>query len=322
MLRCEVIPMRGSRPVRRALPLIVSAAVAALIPARAGGGDVKVQLALSQQFYYEEDALDVRITVHNTGDEKIANPITSALFDGFFVRRDGQALERKAGASVEEPSRPEKVGPDSFYGGVVNLVELFPALSKRGRYEIYWSADSILSNMLVVTILPRFDPAKEYVGEIETDQGTIVVDLLGKHSPLATKSFVDLAHAGFYEGLQFSEIRADNFVVGGDPRFASEPRPPIQFPAEQSDLPLVAGTVVLRPVRATPPANGSTFAILLRPQPAWTGQVTVLGQVVRGLDVVQRISRLPSSMRNSEPNFKPLTEVTIKSVTIREKPAS
>jgi cyclophilin family peptidyl-prolyl cis-trans isomerase len=110
--------------------------------------------------------------------------------------------------------------------------------------------------------------------------------------------------------------------VGGDPRFASEPRQPIQYPAEQSTLPLVAGTVVMRPVRPAPPANGSTFVIMLRPQPTWTGQVTVLGQVVEGLDVVQQLSRVPSSMRNSQPNFKPLREVKIKRVTIREKPTN
>ena len=108
--------------------------------------------------------------------------------------------------------------------------------------------------------------------------------------------------------------------MGGDPRFANEPRQPIQYPAEQSAFPLVAGTVVMRPVRAAPPANGSTFVIMLRPQPTWTGQVTVLGQVVEGLDVVQRLSRVPSSMRNSQPNFKPLREVMIQRVTIREKP--
>jgi len=33
----------------------------------------------------------------------------------------------------------------------------------------------------------------------------------------------------------------------------------------------------------------------LSPQPAWTGQVTALGQVSRGLEIVQRISRLPKA---------------------------
>ena len=83
----------------------------------------------------------------------------------------------------------------------------------------------------------------------------------------------------------------DDYIVAGDPRFAQPPRRSITFPAEQSTLPLVAGTVVLKPVGAAPPANGSTFVILLKPQPAWTGQVTVLGQVTRGGRRIRLTSR-------------------------------
>ena len=305
--------------IRPAVALGVAAILVALASWAQGAGDVAVQLALSQQFYYEGDPLDVRISVQNLGDKKIDNPIASSLFGGFRVRSSGESLERTGETTVEEPSRPGKLARDSFYGAVVNLVDLYPQLATSGTYEIYWQGDGILSEMLVVTIIPRYDPEKAYLGEIQTELGAIVIDLLGADSPIAVKSFIDLANAGFYDGLQMSEVRADNYVVGGDPRFGAEPRQPIQFPAEQSALSLVAGTVVLKPMRATPPANGPTFMIMLRPQPAWTGQVTVLGQVVEGLDVVQKISRLPSSMRNSEPNFKPLRDVTIKKLTIREK---
>ena len=307
-------------PVRLSAALVAFTLPLLLTPSALGAGEVAVRLELSQRFYYEGDALDVRITVFNRGDKKVENPIKSALFDGFYVRQDGEVIERTGETTAEEPPRVAKLAPDSFYGAVVNLVDLYPRLGETGTYEIYWSANRIVSEMLVVTILPRFDPTKEYRGEIETDEGSIVLDLFGKQSPIAVKSFIDLANAGFYDDLQISEVRSDEYVVGGDPRFASEPRQPIQFPAEQSSLPLVAGTVVMRPVRAAPPANGSTFVIMLRPQPTWTGQVTVLGQVVDGLDVVQRLSRVPSSMRNSQPNFKPLREVKIKRVTIREKP--
>ncbi len=302
-------------------------ALVALVPtlvlcslSSAGTGDVAVRLELSQQFYYEGDALDLRITVYNPHDKKASNPIGSSLFAGFKVRSGGQILEPAGQASAEEPSRPGKLAPDSFYGAVVNMVELFPQLAAAGSYQIFWNADGVLSDMIVVTIIPRYDPAKEYVGEVETDQGTIVIDLFGKSSPIAVKSFVDLAQAGFYDGLRFHEIRADNYIVGGDPRFGERQQQSIQYPAELSTLPLVTGTVVMRPVRATPPANGSTFVIMLRPQPTWNGQVTPLGQVVRGLDVVQRLSRTPTTGLNSKPNFKPLRELKIKQVTIHEKP--
>ncbi len=307
-------------PVRARImaPLALALALAPCSLSTAGTRDVAVRLELSQQFYYEGDALDLRITIYNPHDKKVTNPIETPLFAGFKVRSGGEILAGAGQASAEEPSRPGKLAPDSFYGAVVNMVELYPQLAAAGSYQIFWNADGILSDMIVVTIIPRYDPAKKYVGEVETDQGTIVIDLFGKSSPIAVKSFVDLAQAGFYDGLRFHEVRADNYIVGGDPRSGDRQQPSIQYPAELSTLPLVAGTVVMRPVRAAPPANGSTFVIMLRPQPGWNGQVTPLGQVVRGLDVVQQLSRAPSTGLNSKPNFKPLKELEIKKVTIRE----
>lgn len=279
-----------------------------------------VRLELAQQFYYVGDALDLRITVFNPNDKKIANPIETPLFSGFKVRHEGEILKPEGRPSTEEPARPGKLGPDSFYGGVVNLLELFPRLASAGTFQIFWNADGIVSPMVVVTIIPRFDASKKYMGTIETSEGTIVVELFGDSSPIAVKSFVDMANSGFYDGLQFHEVRPNKYIVGGDPRFGDRPRYSIQYPAEQSNLPLVAGTVVMRPVSASPPGNGSIFVILLRPQPEWTGQVTPLGQVVSGLDVVQRLSREPSSMLNLKPHFKPLRELKIEKLTIHEKP--
>lgn len=306
---------------RIVIPIVLAAPLVLFSLCSAATGDVAVRLELSQQFYYEGDALELRVTVHNPHDKNLSNPIESPLFAGFKVRSEGQLLEPAGRASAEEPSRPDKLAPDSFYGAVVNMVELFPRLAVAGTYQIFWNADGVVSDMIVVTIIPRYDPTKEYVCEVETDHGTIVIDLFSKSSPIAVKSFVDMAQARFYDGLRFHEVRADHYIVGGDPRSVGREQPSIQYPAELSSLPLVAGTVVMRPVRAVPPSNGSTFVILLRPQPSWQGQVTPLGQVVRGLDVVQRLSRTPSTGLNTKPNFKPLQELEIKRVTIHEKPA-
>jgi cyclophilin family peptidyl-prolyl cis-trans isomerase len=304
------------RHARAAAPIV--AVLLAAVPATGAASEIAVQLALSQEFYYEGDPLEIRISVQNLGDQKVENPIKTPLFDGFRVRRDGQPLERTGRSSTEEPSRPAELARDSFYGAVVDLVELYPDLARRGTYEIHWAAGSLLSHMLVVTVLPRYDPERSYRAEIETELGSIVIDLFGDASPIAVKAFIDLANSGYYDRMLVSEVRADDYIVAGDPRFGELTRRPIQFPAEPSALRLVSGTVVLRPVRASPPTNGPAFMILLRPQPTWQGQVTVLGQVASGLEVVQGLSRLPSTLRGSEPNFKPLKDVPIRDVRIHE----
>lgn len=303
-------------------PLWLLAACAATLVGlgqAAPGAAVSARLALSQEFYYEGDPLPIQLSISNRTAEKIDNPLRSPLFNGFVVRTGGEEIERSGRSDTEAPAHPDKLSPDGFYGATVDLTQLYPELTKSGRYEIYWSADQVISEMLIVTILPRFDPAKRYAAEIVTSEGSFVLDLYVEHSPIAVKSFFDLANAGFYDGLLISEVHSDSFIVGGEPTSGDNPKQPIEFPAEKSRLPLVSGTVVMRPARAAPPSNGASFAILLRPQPAWAGQVTVLGQVTSGLDVVQTLSRRPSTMKNSAPQFKPLTDIKIRSVTVTER---
>jgi cyclophilin family peptidyl-prolyl cis-trans isomerase len=312
-------PTPHAPAARIAAFLIVLSLAGAGSPAEAQGA-VAVDLELSQQFYYVGDSLTVRLSIGNPGDAKLDNPIRGPLVKGFKIESaEGKKLKASGSASAEEPARPDKLAPGSFYGAVVDLAELYPELRNPGRYKIYWSADGALSEMAIVTVIPRYDPTKAYAGTIATRFGAITIDFYQDQAPLGVKSFIDMANSDFYSGLQFNEVHGGDYVIAGDPRFGQPPRRSITFPAEPTSLPLVTGSVVLKPAGASPPANGSTFVILLKPQPAWTGQVTVIGQVTKGLETVQRISREPSSMRSSQPFFKPLREIMIDGVTISEK---
>lgn len=280
--------------------------------------EVVVDLRPAHELYYEGDPLTVQITVRNPGPETLRNPIRTPLWKGLTVRAgDGRTLKSKGKPAQRESARPKELAPGSSYGATVELAPLYPELGRAGRYEMQWSGDGIASEAREVTVIPRYDPAKRYTARIDTEYGRIVLSLAQEESPIAVKSFVDLANAGFYEGLPFSEVHADSFIVGGDPR-TSPHRRPFLYPAEQSSVPLVAGTVVMKPAGPAPPSNGPVFMIVLKPQPAWTGQVTVLGRVIRGLSVVQQISRQPSSMLNSKPHFQPLKEIQIGNISIVE----
>ena len=301
---------------------------AALAVALAGGwiatpaqqSPVSIQLELGQDIYYAGAPLLVRISVHNNGSTAVPNPVKGKLFKSFNVGPVGGTPLKATGKSdTKEPSRPAELAPLSFYGGLVDLTTIFPELKESGTYQINWAAGGLLSTRIQVTIIPRFDPSKEYQAVIETSMGEIHMDFFADQARIATKAFVDMAHAGFYDGLQFHEVRADMLISGGNARFGKPDQRPLRYPAEASTLPIVAGTVVLKPAGASPPANGSEFMILLRPHPELAGQVTVLGQVVKGLDVVQRISRVPSSGLDEQPFFKPENPVEIRRVSIREK---
>lgn len=284
---------------------------------------VKAVLELSQPFYYAGDPFAVKLTIGNDGNREVPNPVKTSLFASFEVKTaEGTPLEAQGKPAAAEPERPSKLPPGSHYGAIVDLTEIFPDLKKPGRYEIRWTADGISSNAILVQLLPRYDPAKSYRARVETDEGSFVIDFFRDTAPIATKAFVDLANAGFYDGLLFYEVRPDWFVASGDPGGDGTGSAPFRYPAELTPaVPVVAGTVVLRPVSAAPPANSSQFMIMLKPQPEMKGQLTVLGQVVEGLETVQRISRLPSTQQAERPYYKPLKDVRIRKIAIFEKEA-
>lgn len=302
---------------------VAFAAVAALAlaaPAKTGSGNVKAILELNQQFYYVGEPLNVRVTVSNGGTAEVANPIKSPVLGAFSVAdASGKKIDPQGKTGAQEPARPGKLASKAFYGAVVDLSELYPQLKSKGRYSIRWSADGVTSDEVFVTVIPKFDPSKDYLARVETEEGSFVIDLSKRTAPIAVKAFVDMANAGFYDGLLFHEVRSEQLISGGDPTGKGGGQAPFRYPAELAAVPIVAGSVLLKPAGLAPPANSSQFVIALRPEPKWTGQFTVLGQVTEGLDIVRRISNVPSSDR---PNYKPIKDIHTVHVTIEEKSAS
>lgn len=309
----------------RDLVAVVSFAALLAAPALAAGdeplpGAVRAVLELSRQIYYAGEPLQVRISVGNEGPADVRNPVKTPLPRGFEVRAaEGKALDAEGIEKLAEASRPSTLSPGYSYSVVIDLAEHYPALRSPGTYEIRWAADGVASKTVVVRLIPQYDAAKEYRARIETDEGAFVIEFFGKAAPLATKAFVDMANTGFYDGLIFHKAVSDQFIEGGDPQGNGGGAPPFRYPADPTTIPPMAGTVLMKPVSPTPPTNGSQFIVLVRPEPTWTGQATVFAQVVEGLDVVQRISRLPTTQQAAQPYFKPIKDIRILRVTVFEK---
>jgi cyclophilin family peptidyl-prolyl cis-trans isomerase len=309
--------MRRNLAVVIIFGVVALAARALAAPAAAPPGSVKAVMELKQQFFYIGDPMLVRLSITNGGGTEVANPVKSPLFGSFAIAdSQGKRLTQQSKPEAQEPNRPSKLAPSEFYGTAVDLSQMYPQLKAKGKYSIRWSADGIAADEIVVSVIPKFDPSKDYLARVETEQGTFVIELLKKSAPIAVKTFVDLANAGFYDGLLLHEARANQLVGGGDPTGTGEGQAPIVYPAELTAIPIVTGSVVLKPAGLAPPANSSQFVISLRPEPTWIGQFTVVGQVVDGLDVVRKISNLDTSDR---PKFRPLKDVHTLHVTIQEK---
>ena len=124
---------------------------------------------------------------------------------------------------------------------------------------------------------------------IDTDRGTIQVELAMLDAPLTVDSFITLARKGYFNGLSIHRV-VPNFVVqDGDPRGDGEGGPGYTIRDELNQRSYLRGTIGMAlDWRDT---GGSQFFITHSPQPHLDAKYTVFGRVVAGMDVVDKIQQ-------------------------------
>ena len=124
---------------------------------------------------------------------------------------------------------------------------------------------------------------------IDTDRGTIQIELAVNEAPLTADNFMRLARSGFYNGLLVHRVVPNYVVQAGDPRSDSEGGPGYTIRDELSPLPFLRGTVGMALDWAD--TGGSQFFITSSPQPQLDARYTVFGRVIAGMDVVDQLQR-------------------------------
>lgn len=135
----------------------------------------------------------------------------------------------------------------------------------------------------------QIDIDKSYLVKMETNRGTMELELYPQYAPITVNNFVFLTEQGFYDGVSFHRV-IDNFVIqGGDPTGTGRGGPGYRFEDEVVGNPLKHETGVISMANAGPNTNGSQFFITHAPQPHLDGKHTVFGKVVEGRDVIYEI---------------------------------
>jgi peptidyl-prolyl cis-trans isomerase B (cyclophilin B) len=137
----------------------------------------------------------------------------------------------------------------------------------------------------------QIDTDTVYEATIETNKGTIELELYPEHAPKTVNNFAFLADEGFYDGTAFHRVIDGFMIQGGDPTGTGRGGPGYQFEDEVTNNPLSHDLGVLSMANAGPDTNGSQFFITRAPQPHLDGQHTVFGEVVDGQDVVDAIEQ-------------------------------
>jgi peptidyl-prolyl cis-trans isomerase B (cyclophilin B) len=123
---------------------------------------------------------------------------------------------------------------------------------------------------------------------METEKGTIHLDLFDNDAPNTVKNFVDLSQKGFYDGLAFHRVISDFMIQGGCPRGDGRGGPGYTIKCEINPNKHVAGSLSM--AHAGRDTGGSQFFICHSPQPHLDGVHTVFGHT-DDMDVVNAIRK-------------------------------
>ena len=162
----------------------------------------------------------------------------------------------------------------------------------------------------------RLSPWPEAV--VETPHGTFVIRLFSDLAPNHVKNFIDTALAKGFDGTLFHRVVPDELVQGGDP-ISRDPNKPQRYgsggigwlKAEFSDRCFSRGTVGAVRSPSNRDSAGSQFFVALKDHPELRGQYTAFGEVVSGLDVLDKISHAADQA--------PLPRIPM-TVTVRQAP--
>ena len=137
----------------------------------------------------------------------------------------------------------------------------------------------------------QIDPSRSYKVAIQTNRGTIELELYPEHAPNTVNNFVFLAGQGFYDGVAFHRVINDFMIQGGDPSGSGAGGPGYKFDCETASNPLKHERGVISMANAGPNTNGSQFFITHVACPHLDGNHTVFGRVTQGLDVVDAVEQ-------------------------------
>lgn len=135
----------------------------------------------------------------------------------------------------------------------------------------------------------QIDPAKSYKAHMETDKGTMVIQLFADKTPNTVNNFVFLSREGYYDGVIFHRVIDSFMVQGGDPTGTGRGGPGYKFGDEFHPSLKHDKQGILSMANAGPGTNGSQFFITHLATPWLDNKHSVFGQVVEGLDVLMSI---------------------------------
>lgn len=269
---------------QRVVPAVLSALVAAKVPS-AGAALLK---SLTADDFVIRQAAAVGLGIVKP------DGAAQALGTAFGDQRDSTYVARAAMlASLVEVDKAaargvlERALDDREWAVRVRAAELLRTLdpSSQAAPKRPAPASPISLASVEALIQPPFSP----MAYIDTERGMLQVQLAVLDAPHTVASFIELTRKGFFNGAAIHRVVPDFVMQDGDPRGDGEGGPGYTIRDEINDRPYLRGAVGM--ALDWEDTGGSQFFITHSPQPHLDGRYTVFGEVVQGMEIVDRLSR-------------------------------
>ncbi len=195
---------------------------------------------------------------------------------------DGDAsTPTEAGTEAAEATNAQPTAPDADDAAVA-VPEGFTAIAPivAERRLAFEEAAEVL------------EPELDYAAVLETNRGTVFVELYEDETPITVNNFVFLALHRYFDGIVFHRVIDGFMAQTGDPTGTGTGGPGYRFPDEIVEDLRHDGPGILSMANAGPGTNGSQFFLTFDATPWLDGAHTVFGRVREGLDVLDAITRV------------------------------
>ena len=162
-----------------------------------------------------------------------------------------------------------------------------------------------------------------------TSEGNFTIRLFDQEAPKTVENFIGLAEGTkewthprtnekakkpYYDGVIFHRVIKAFMIQGGDPLGQGMGGPGYTFADEFHPKLRHNKAGILSMANRGPNTNGGQFFITLGPTPHLDDRHTVFGEVIEGMDVVQKIGSAATTERD-----RPLTDITIQTIKIERR---
>jgi cyclophilin family peptidyl-prolyl cis-trans isomerase len=305
-------------------------------PAAEPFDQVAAELRITQFVHSMDLPIEVEFVLHNRSDK----PVTLAVPDSpasptpltqmglpeehIFSGKNQTALEilttnsgQHGGLVSKTPTErvaPVQIAARASVGRRVDVTKTYFLFRQPGEYRFCWKpyGGQLVSNWVTIRVV------KPKVAVVDTDFGSMTFAFFYEYAPHHVDSFIELASAGFYDGLTFHRIWPGILMQGGCPKgdgSGSHPDGRL-LRAEFNGLPHEFGTLSMARLPDDVHSASCQFFIALGRIEDYDGAQTLFGKIVdeSSAETLRKLADVPLK------GPKPAEPLVIRKITIMDAP--